>query len=171
MALAATVKVTPEIEKYVQKKLRGLGLVFPKPLKFMHSVKYIDSLTSEFDRATRELRISNACTRGTVVEAQVWCSKSNPPGYTVHQGAHESFDALIVHEFAHCIHATIAQSTVDDADYRSYMEKLRHLQKTLGNPSPYSEKNLTEWTAEQFTLEWMGKGNGHLIKLFLEYLD
>lgn len=169
MMLALASNVSPEVSKHIKKKLAGLAIVFPKAAAFLQGVEYTDRLTSEFDRATRKMRISNAYTRGTLAEAQYGCSKSNPPGFTVHDGPHESFDALIVHEFAHCIHATIAESS-DEDEYREYMAGLRHLQKQLGNPSGYAAKNISEWTAEQFTKEWMGKGNGPLIKLFLERL-
>lgn len=169
MQLALASNVSPEVSKHIQKKLGALSLVFPKAGRFLQGVEYTDKLTSEFDRDTRKIRLSTAYTRGTVAEAQYGCSKSNPPGFTVHDGPHESFDALIVHEFAHCIHATIAQSS-DEDEYRDYMAALRSLQKHLGNPSGYAAKNITEWTAETFTAEWMGKGNGPLIKLFLEKL-
>jgi hypothetical protein len=168
--IALASNVSPEVSKHIQKKLSALNLVFPKAGKFLQGVEYTDRLTSEFDRATRKIRLSTAYTRGTVAEAQYGCSKSNPPGFTVHDGEHESFDALIVHEFAHCIHATIAESTADEDDFREYMAALRTLQKALGNPSGYAAKNISEWTAETFTAEWMGKGNGPLIKLFLERL-
>ncbi len=167
--LAVATSVTPEVSKHVQKKLNALGLVFSQAAKFLKGVEYVPGLTSEFDRGTRKIRISTIFTQGTVAEAQRECSKANKPGFVVHDGEHEAFDALIVHEFAHCIHATVAESS-DEDEFSDYMRQLRSMQKALGNPSEYAAKNITEWTAEQFTKEWMGSGNGPLIKLFLERL-
>jgi len=170
LAMAST-DVSPEVAKHVKKKLASLGLIFPKAAKFLKGVEYTDRLTSEFDRETRKIRLTTAFTRGTVADAQRECGKANPPGFVVHDGPHEAFDALIVHEYGHCIHATIAHECGHDDDaWGHYKSTLRDLRKKLGNPSEYAAKNETEWLAEQFTVEWMGKGNGPLIKLFLELL-
>lgn len=170
IALAANENVTPEVAKHVSKVLGALGLLFPKARKFILGVDYVRSLTSEFDRDSRKLRISTAFTKGTVEQAQRECSKANKPGFTVHDGEHEAFDALIVHEFAHAVNATIAEHVEEDRFYE-YKNELRSMQKKLGNPSEYAAKNDSEWMAERFTFEWMGKGNGPLIRLLLRYIE
>nr|DAF93720.1 MAG TPA: Lethal factor [Myoviridae sp. ctshb19] len=163
--------VTPEVRKHIDKTLNKLAIIFPQVRKYVKAVRFVNSSTSEFDREHRELRISTYTTRGTVAQAQLEQSQGNKDGFVVHNGKHEAFDALINHEFGHAIHGCIVDSMRDDEDgYAAYMKGIRALRDKLGFPSEYAKQNEREWLAEQFTAEWMGKGNGELIRYFLQHL-
>lgn len=164
--------VSHEVSAHVKKTLGALALVFPKARKYLKDVRYTQSLISSFEPWERELRISVMGTDSTLAEAQRRQSKGNQPGYTVHSGEHEAFTSLIVHEFAHCIDNCIKTKFKKDEDTQiAYQQDKRALQAAIGNPSPYAATRENEWFAEQFTVEWMGKGNGPLIKIILDYLN
>lgn len=164
--------VSAEVAKHVKKLLGALGLVFPQARKYLKAVRYTHSVTSSFEPWDRELHISVNGTGGSVADAQRLQSEGNKPGFIVHGGAHEAFDSLIVHEFAHCIDNCIKTKFKGDDDTQTaYQQEKRALQKAIGNPSPYAATRENEWFAEQFTVEWLGKGNGPLIKIILDYLN
>lgn len=164
--------VSHEVNAHIKKTLGALALVFPDARKYLKAVRYTHSVTSSFEPWERELRISVLGTSSTLAEAQRHQSKGNQPGYTVHSGEHEAFTSLIVHEFAHCIDNCIKTKFKGDDDTQTaYQQDKRALQKQVGNPSPYAATRENEWFAEQFTVEWLGRGNGPLTKIILSYLN
>jgi hypothetical protein len=164
--------VSKEVAAFIKKTQAGIFKLFPEAKKKFKGVRYTKRVTSSLDPFDRTLRVSTMATGGTVAEAQRIQSQGNKSGYMVHDGPHEAFTSLIVHETAHFIdHAVKLKFKNNDDVLIEYQQAKRALRKQIGNPSPYAETHEGEWFAEQFTVEYMGKGDGPLFTLLRRFYE
>ena len=165
--------VSPEVAAFIKKTIGGIFLLFPESKKFFKGVRYTKRLTSSLNPFDRMLTLSTMSTGGTIAEAHLSQSKGNKDGFVVHNGTHEAFTALIVHEMAHFIDLSVKLRFKNNDDVLSeWMHAKRDLRKQVGNPSEYAATHEGEWFAEQFTVEYMGVGKARpLFALLHQFRD
>lgn len=164
--------VSKEVAAFIKKTIGGILLLFPEAKKQFKGVRYTKRLTSSLNPFDRVLTISTMSTGGTVAEAHRSQSKGNKDGFVVHNGEHEAFTALIVHEMAHFLDLSVKLKFKGNDDVLTeYVQAKRELRKQVGNPSEYAATHEGEWFAEQFTVEYMGRGPKPLIGLLHRFRD
>lgn len=164
--------VSKEVAAFIKKTIAQIFLLFPEAKKSFKGVRYTKRLTSSLNPFDRVLTISTLSTDGTVAEAHLSQSQGNKDGFVVHNGTHEAFTALIVHEMGHFIDLSIKLKFKNDQDVLTeYQQAKRELHKQVGNPSDYAATHEGEWFAEQFTVEFMGHGERPLFALLQKFRD
>lgn len=166
--------VSTEVAAHIKNTVASVFKLFPSAKSKFKGVRYTKRVTSSLDPFDRCLRLSTRVTGGSLADAQVQESKGNTKaGFLVHNGPHEAFTALVVHEMAHFIDLSVKLNHAGDDDTLvAYQQAKRELRKKVGNPSEYAATNDGEWFAEQFTLEFLGNsGKGPLISLVKTFLD
>lgn len=162
--------VSDECNRHVLRSIGGIFVLFPGMRSWMRGVDYTLSTTSSVDPFDRKLVLSTNGLSGTVEEANRIIAQSNKPGFCVFQ--ERGLDALVVHEMAHAIDHWIRYEHRDDDDALTVYQNGKHvILKKLGPPSEYARKNKQEQFAEQFTLEYLGKGERTLLNYLLGWRD
>lgn len=164
--LQATPRISSEVFQHIEKVLGQLVSRYPAVGAFITRVVFPNSVTSEFDAFSRELRISNAGLSGTVTDADHWYDHANPPGFMIGRG----LKSLIIHEFGHAIdHYIIALSDQDGKT--AWFQRKKQLEQEIPPNSGYGRKNTREWFAEQFVAEYEGHARPVLLQLIDEFIN
>lgn len=105
-------------------------------------------LAFEYNSFDKTIQMNKGYAKGSLDAANAWQNdESKGVGALV-----GGLDYTLVHEMGHAVDDYIKRGLNDD-DYADYKKDKETLRDKIGNVSKYAEKNLNEWTAEQFLAE------------------
>lgn len=157
--------MSDEVASHVGSVLHELSKDYPGAAQWVSKLALTASSTNEYDVFSKELRIGGYGLDKSLAQVNADMDKANADDFDIKGG----LKALLTHEFGHALDDYIKRSADDDGKDAWHSAK-KDLEKSLGAPSKYGAKNTTEWFAERFTAERLGKTEQVLTKLISEHL-
>jgi hypothetical protein len=144
--------IHPEVQQCVDKTLKRLKSKYPIARKTKVVFERRNNATTDAWDMEIKLPIFGKDKPLEAVDREENFANSNCLQY--------GLEGTIIHEFGHALNTAIIQSLKpNEDDLEAWQQTKKQLEKELGHPSPYSQKNNSEWFAEQFLYEM--KGHGH----------